>query len=41
MVNIKVKDAPAILTGIPTAVACYEIHKVSNDADSVIKNLSA
>ena len=40
-VNIKVKDAPAIPTGIPTTVACEVILKVPNDADSVIKNLSA
>ena len=41
MVNIKVKDAPAIPTGIPTTVACEALLKVSNDADSVIKSLSA
>ena len=40
-VNIKVKDAPAIPTGIPTTVACDTILKVPNDADSVIKSLSA
>ena len=40
-VNIKVKDAPAIPTGIPTTVACEAILKVPNDADSVIKRLSA
>ena len=41
MVNIKVKDVPAIPTGIPTTVACDAILKVPNDADSVIKSLSA
>ena len=40
-VNIKVKDAPAIPTGIPTIVACDAVLKVPNDADSVIKSLSA
>ena len=40
-VNIKVKDAPAIPTGIPTIVACDAILKVLNDADNVIKSLSA
>ena len=40
MVNIKVKDAPAIPTDIPTTVACEAILKVPNDADSVIKRLS-
>ena len=40
-VNIKVKDSPAIPTGIPTIVACDAILKVPNDADSVIKSLSA
>ena len=40
-VNIKVKDAPAIPTGFPTIVACDTILKVPNDADSVIKILSA
>ena len=39
-VNIKVKDAPAIPTGIPTIVACDTILKVPNDTDSVIKGLS-
>ena len=38
-VNIKVKDAPAIPTGIPTIVAYEAIHKVPKDADSVIKTL--
>ena len=41
MVNIKVKDAPAIPTGIPTTVACDTILKAPNYADSVIKSLSA
>ena len=40
MVNIKVKDAPAIPTGIPTTVAFEATLKVPNDADSVIKSLS-
>ena len=40
-VNIKVKDAPAIPAGIPTTAAHEAILKVSNDADSVIKTLSA
>ena len=40
-VNIKVKDAPAIPTGIPTIVACDTILKVPNDVDRVIKSLSA
>ena len=39
--NIKVKDAPAIPAGIPTTVAYEAILKVPNDADSVIKTLSA
>ena len=40
-VNVKVKDVLAIPTGIPTIVACDTILKVPNDADSVIKSLSA
>ena len=40
-VNIKVKDAPAIPAGIPTIVAYEAILKVPNDADSIIKTLSA
>ena len=40
-VNITVKDAQAIPTGIPTTVACDTILKAPNDADSVIKILSA
>ena len=41
MGNIKVKDAPAIPAGIPTTVAYEAILKVPNDADNVIKTLSA
>ena len=41
MVNIKVKDASAIPAGTPTIVAHEAILKVPNDADSVIKTLSA
>ena len=41
MVNIKVKDAPAIPTGIPTTGACEAILKVPNNKDSVMKSLSA
>ena len=40
-VNIKVKDAPVIPAGIPTTFAYEAILKVPNDADSVIKTLSA
>ena len=40
-VNIKVKDAPAIPTGIPTIVAYEAILEVPNDGQSVIKTLSA
>ena len=40
-VNFKVKDAPTIPAGIPTTVAYEAILKVPNDADSVIKTLSA
>ena len=40
-VNITVKDTAAIPTGIPTTVACHTILKVPNDADSLIKSLSA
>ena len=40
-VDIKVKDAPAIPTGFPTIAAGDTILKVPNDADSVIKILSA
>ena len=41
MVNTNVKDAPAIPAGIPKTVAYEAILKVPNDADSVIKSLSA
>ena len=41
MVNIKAKDTPAIPAGIPTTVAYEAILKIPNDADSVIKSLSA
>ena len=37
-VNIKVKDVPAIPTGIPTTVAFDTILKMPNDAVSVIKS---
>ena len=40
IVNIKVKEAPAIPTGIPTTVACEATLNVSNDADKVINILS-
>ena len=40
-VNIKVKAAPAIPTGIPTIVACDAILKLPNDEDSVLKSVSA
>ena len=40
-VNITVKDAPAVPTGIPTTVGCDTILQVPSDADSVIKSLSA
>ena len=40
-VNIKDKDAHAIPTGIPTTVACDAIIKAPNDANCVIKSLSA
>ena len=36
IVNIKVKEAPAIPTGIPTTVACEATLNVPNDADKVI-----
>ena len=38
-VNIKVKEAPVIPTGIPTIVACEAMLNVPNDADRVINNL--
>ena len=40
IVNIKVKEAPAIPTGTPTTVACEAILNVPNDADKVINILS-
>ena len=39
-VNIKVKDAPAIPTGIATIVTCDTILKVPINVESVIKSLS-
>ena len=40
IVNIKVKEALAIPTGIPTIVACEATRNVPNDADKVINILS-
>ena len=40
IVNIKVKEAPVIPTGIPTMVACEAILNVPNNADKVINILS-
>ena len=40
IVNIKVKEIPAIPTGIPTTAAYEAILKVPNDADKVINILS-
>ena len=40
IVNIKVKEEPAIPTGIPITVACEAILKVPNDADKAINILS-
>ena len=40
IVNIKVKEAPLIPTGVPTTEACEAILKVPNDADKVINILS-
>ena len=40
IVNIKVKEEPAIPTGIPTTVTCEAILNVPNDADKVI-NISS
>ena len=37
IVNIKVKEKPAIPTGIPTPAAYEAILNVPNDADKVIK----
>ena len=36
IVNVKVKEEPAIPTGIPITVACEAILKVPNDADKAI-----
>ena len=41
IVNIKIKEEPAIPTGIPTTVACEAILKVPNDADKAINILSS
>ena len=40
IVNIKVKEAPVIPTGIPTIVACEAILNVPNGTDRVINILS-
>ena len=40
IVNIKVKEKPAIPTGIPTTAAYEAILNVPNDADKVINILS-
>ena len=40
IVNIKVKEAPAIPTGIPITVACEATVNEPNDADKVINILS-
>ena len=40
VVNIKVKEEPAIPTGIPTTAAYEVMLKVPNDADKVINILS-
>ena len=40
IVNIKVKEVPAIPTDIPTTVACEAILNVPNNADKVINILS-
>ena len=40
IVNIKVKEEPAIPTGITITVACEALLKVPNDADRVINILS-
>ena len=40
VVNIKVKEEPAIPTGIPTTAAYEAIFNVPNDADKVINILS-
>ena len=40
IVNIKVKEAPVIPSGIPITVACKATLNVPNDADKVINILS-
>ena len=40
IVNIKVKEAPAISAGIPITVACETILNVPNDADKAINILT-
>ena len=40
IINIKVKEAPVMPTGIPTTVACEAILNVPNDANKVINILS-
>ena len=40
IINIKVKEEPAIPTGIPTIVACEAMLKVPNYADKGINILS-
>ena len=40
IVNITVKEEPAIRTGIPTTVVCEAILNVPNDADKAINILS-
>ena len=39
-INIKLKEAPAIPTDIPTTVACEAILKLPNYADKAINMLS-
>ena len=40
IVNVKVKEAPAIPAGIPITVACEATLNVPNGADKVINILS-
>ena len=40
IVNIKVKETPVMLAGIPITVACEAMLNVPNDADKVINILS-
>ena len=40
IVNIKVKEASVIPTGIPTTATCEAMFNVRNDADKVINVLS-